>query len=162
MRTLLRERQIDFCGRYYTLRDYEIAPSARDRGPPLMIGSRGPQMLATTLPHVEMWNGWYAWSGNTTAGYATLHAEIVAAVETAGRRPDEIERTMTILLRYPEKNGPVGPRATLIQGDVEVMAEALLRLPGRGRTSPGRLEPCAAAAVDGSGGRGTDPGGVGS
>jgi alkanesulfonate monooxygenase SsuD/methylene tetrahydromethanopterin reductase-like flavin-dependent oxidoreductase (luciferase family) len=150
IRTLLREREIDFCGSYYTLRDCEIRPfGPRPEGPPLMIGSRGPKMLEVTLPHVDLWNGWYAWTGNTVAGYEPLHAEIDAAAEAVGRNPAEVERTMAILLRFPEERGPVDPRATVILGDVEEMAEAVLAL---GRAGVGHiqvvLEPCTPAAVE--------------
>ena len=150
IRTLLREREIDFSGRFYTLRDCEIRPfGPRPEGPPLMIGSRGPQMLAVTLPHVDLWNGWYAWTGNTVEGYRHLHTEIDAAAELAGRTPADIERTMAILLRFPEHEGPVDPRATVIQGETEVMAEAVLKL---ARAGVGHvqvvLEPCTAKAVE--------------
>ena len=114
-----------------------------------MIGSRGPQMLATTLPHVDMWNGWYAWSGNTTAGYAMLHAEIDAAIEAAGTEPGRDRADDGHPASFPEEGGPVDPRATLIQGDVEIMAEAVLAL---GRAGVGHiqvvLEPCTPAAVE--------------
>lgn len=150
IRTLLRDRQIDFSGRYYTLRDCEIVPfGPRPEGPPLMIGSRGRQMLATTLPHVDLWNGWYAWTGNTTDGYRVLHAEIDAAAEAAGRRAADIQRTMAILLRFPEHEGPVDPRATVIQGDVDVMAEAILAMARAGVDHVQVvLEPCTPASVE--------------
>jgi alkanesulfonate monooxygenase SsuD/methylene tetrahydromethanopterin reductase-like flavin-dependent oxidoreductase (luciferase family) len=106
-------------------------------------------MRPTPLPPVDLCHGWYAWSGNTTEGYAALHTEIDAALEAAGRNPSEIARTMAVLLRFPEEEGPVDPRATLIQGDVEVMAEAVLAL---GRAGVGHvqvvLEPCTPAAVE--------------
>jgi alkanesulfonate monooxygenase SsuD/methylene tetrahydromethanopterin reductase-like flavin-dependent oxidoreductase (luciferase family) len=150
IRTLLRERAIDFTGRYYTLRDCEIRPfGPRPEGPPLMIGSRGPQMLAVTLPHVDAWNGWYAWTGNTVKGYQRLRAEIDSAVEAAGRCPSDVERTMAILLRFPEHDGPVDSRATVIQGEVELMAEAITALAdaGVGHVQV-VLEPCTPEAVD--------------
>lgn len=150
IRTLMRERRIDFTGRFYTLRDCEILPfGPRPDGPPLMIGSRGPQMLATTLPHVDMWNGWYAWTGNTTEGYRALHAEIDAAAEAAGRAPADIERTMAVLLRFPEADGPVDPRATVIQGDVDLMAEAITEVARAGVDHVQVvLEPCTPASVE--------------
>ena len=114
-----------------------------------MIGSRGEQMLSRTLPHVDAWNGWFAWSGNTAEGYRALRDEIDAACVAAGRLPKDVERTMAILLRFPEEQGPVDPRATVIQGDIEVMAEALLALGAEGvRHIQVVLEPCTAAAVE--------------
>ena len=47
IRTLLREGAIDFDGRWYQARDCELLPRGpRPAGPPLMIGSSGPRMLA--------------------------------------------------------------------------------------------------------------------
>lgn len=150
IRTLLTKREIDFEGRYFTLRNCEIRPfGPRPDGPPLMIGSRGAQMLAVTLPHVALWNGWYAWTGNTPSGYRRLHAEIDKSVIAAGRAPKDIERTMAILLRFPEESGPVDPRATLIQGDIEVMADAIVALAAEGIGHiQVVLEPCTPASVE--------------
>jgi alkanesulfonate monooxygenase SsuD/methylene tetrahydromethanopterin reductase-like flavin-dependent oxidoreductase (luciferase family) len=150
IRTLLREGSIDFDGKYFTLRDCELLPRGpRLKGPPLMIGSRGPRVLAQSLPHVDAWNGWYAWSGNTVEGYRPLRAEIDEHVRAAGREPEEILRTMAVLLRFPEESGPLDPRATLIQGDVEEMARAVVAL---GQEGVGHvqvvLEPCTTPAVE--------------
>jgi alkanesulfonate monooxygenase SsuD/methylene tetrahydromethanopterin reductase-like flavin-dependent oxidoreductase (luciferase family) len=150
IRTLLREREIDFAGKHYNVRDCQLRPfGPRPDGPPLMIGSRGEQMLAKTLPYVDAWNGWYAWTANTTDGYRTLRDEIDAACNSAGRSPSDVERTMAILLRFPEATGPVDPRAQLIQGAVEVMAEAILALAAEGVAHiQVVLEPCTAASVE--------------
>ncbi len=129
IRTLLTEHAIDFEGTYFTLRDCELMPlGPRPEGPPLMIGSRGEKILHATLPHVRYWNGWYAWSGNTTEGYAPLHAEVDAAAVGAGVDPAAVVRTMAILLRFPHGSGPVDPRAALIQGDEQHLANALIDL----------------------------------
>ena len=150
IRTLLRERVIDFAGKHFTLRDCEIRPfGPRPNGPPLMVGSHGTKVLAATLPHVDAWNGWYAWTTNTAEGYRTLRDEIDTACVAVGRPPAEVERTMAILLRFPEEHGPVDPRARLIQGDVEVMAEAILALAAEGVAHlQVVLEPCTAPAVE--------------
>ena len=60
VRTLLSEGRIDFRGEFYTLVDCELLPRpSRPGGPPLLIGSNGPRMLALTLPYVSAWNSWY-------------------------------------------------------------------------------------------------------
>ena len=56
IRMLLSEGSVDFAGTYYTLRDCELVPPARDEGIPIMIGSEGPRVLGVTLPHVDSWN----------------------------------------------------------------------------------------------------------
>jgi hypothetical protein len=97
-----------------------------------MIGSRGAKILRTTLPSCRYWNGWYAWTGNTTEGYLLLHAEVDGAARDANVDPGNIVRTMAILLRFPHGTGPVDPRATLIQGDEDHLAKALLDLHAAG------------------------------
>ncbi|MEZ4564324.1 MAG: LLM class flavin-dependent oxidoreductase [Thermomicrobiales bacterium] len=55
LHNLLRDGVVDFEGTYYTARECELRPRGpRAGGPPIMIGSRGPKMLAATLPHVPM------------------------------------------------------------------------------------------------------------
>src|SRR5437764_9468443 len=47
IRTLLGEGRIDFDGQFFQARDCELPPApARPGGPPLMVGSIGPRMLA--------------------------------------------------------------------------------------------------------------------
>ena len=59
-------------------------------------------MLALTLPHVDAWNSWYAWYGNSPQGFAKLSAKVegdirrsacvlVAVDGGTGERPPEIE-----------------------------------------------------------------------
>jgi hypothetical protein len=59
-------------------------------------------MLEITLPHVGTWNAWYAWYGNTAAGFAALGAGVESAVRRsacvlvavgggAGERPLEAD-----------------------------------------------------------------------
>lgn len=104
IRTLLADGAIDFEGRYYTLRDCELVPPARP-GIPLMIGSKGPRVLRATLPHVQSWNGWYAWYGNTIEGATSLLAEVEDAAASVRADFDAVERTVTVLVAAP---GAVG------------------------------------------------------
>ena len=100
IRTLLIDGEIDFDGDYYTLRDCELVPRARP-DLPLMIGSQGPRVLRATLPHVDMWNGWYAWFGNTVDGARDLLSTVDEASRDVGRDPSSIERTVTVLVEAP-------------------------------------------------------------
>ena len=52
--------------------------------PPLMIGSTGRRVLAAALPHVDAWNTWFDWYGNTPEGFASRIAEIDEAAEAHG------------------------------------------------------------------------------
>ncbi|HEX5466177.1 MAG TPA: LLM class flavin-dependent oxidoreductase [Candidatus Limnocylindrales bacterium] len=102
IRTLLREGHIDFAGRYYTARDCELVPRGpRPQGPPLMVGSIGQRMLAITAPHVDAWNAWHDWFGNTPDGLRPLLDQVDAAAQAAGREPGAIRPTATVLVRLP-------------------------------------------------------------
>ena len=72
-----------------------------------MIGSQGPVVLRTTLPHVDAWNGWYAWFGNTPEGAANLMASVDAACVDVGRDPSTLRRTVSVLVEAPGGVGNV-------------------------------------------------------
>lgn len=109
IRTLLTAGEIDFDGEFYQLSDCVLVPPARPGGIPLMIGSEGQRMLAAALPHVQIWNGWHAWYGNTPQGAAELNAKVDAACDSSGVDRGAIERTVTILVGGPGgSNRPQG------------------------------------------------------
>jgi alkanesulfonate monooxygenase SsuD/methylene tetrahydromethanopterin reductase-like flavin-dependent oxidoreductase (luciferase family) len=131
IRTLLREGSIDFDGIYYQARDCELQPSpARAGGPPILLGSRGPRMLAIGAPHINAWNAWYNATGNSPVGVAPLIATVDAAARAAGRDPAEIERTVAVLVQMPGGTGRfagnyTASRIPALAGSPEVMAEEL-------------------------------------
>jgi probable F420-dependent oxidoreductase len=108
IRTLLQEGAIDFDGTYYQARDCELLPRGpRPAGPPLMIGSNGPRMLRIAAPHVQAWNTWFADIGNTPAGVGRLRDVVDAACRDVGRDPADIERTVAVLVRFPNGTGRI-------------------------------------------------------
>ena len=131
IRTLLREGAIDFDGRFYQARDCELLPRGpRPDGPPLMIGSKGPRMLAITVPHVQGWNVWFSDTANRPDGVPALRALVDDACRAAGRDPVEIERTVAVQVRLPAGTGRVQGSTTAVapaslQGDPRVIAEEL-------------------------------------
>jgi alkanesulfonate monooxygenase SsuD/methylene tetrahydromethanopterin reductase-like flavin-dependent oxidoreductase (luciferase family) len=116
IRTLLREGRIDFAGKFYTARDCELLPrGATERhphGPPLMVGSTSPRMLAITAPHVDMWNEWHDKLANSPEGIAPLAAQVDDACRAAGREPSDIARTVTVLVHL---TGGKGRRSSYAQ-----------------------------------------------
>lgn len=68
---LLAGERVSFDGRFYRVDDALLLPTPKRRVP-LLIGSSGPRVLAATSPHVEWWNSWYSWYGNTPSGFAAL------------------------------------------------------------------------------------------
>jgi alkanesulfonate monooxygenase SsuD/methylene tetrahydromethanopterin reductase-like flavin-dependent oxidoreductase (luciferase family) len=109
IRTLLREGAIDYAGKFYTVRESELRPRGaverHPNGPPLMVGSTSPRMLAITAPHVDMWNEWHDRFHNSVDNLAPLMAQVDDAARTAGRDPAEIGRTVTALLHMSGGQG---------------------------------------------------------
>ena len=130
IRTLLADGAIDFDGTYYSARDCVLEPKVRSEGIPLMIGSEGPRMLAATLPHVGLWNGWHAWTGNTPQGARELVEKVDEACLEVGVAPNSIERTMAVLVRAPGSEdrligSPGRSTSRAIGGTQEQIAESL-------------------------------------
>ena len=108
VRTLLAHGAIDFEGEFFSARDAELRPGpTRPGGPPILIGSSGPRMLAATMPYVAAWNAWYADTNNSPAGVPRLRDVVDEAARAAGRDPSEIERTVAVLVRMPGGTGRV-------------------------------------------------------
>ncbi len=106
IRNLLSKGAIDFAGRFYTVRDCVLDPPPfNPGGPPLMIGSLGPRVLATTAPHVDMWNAWYAWFGNQPDQLAPLLERVRGLIADAGRDPSTVEYTVAVLVELPDGSG---------------------------------------------------------
>ena len=133
VRTLLAEGAVDFEGRFFTARDAELRPRpARPGGPPLLIGSTGPRMLAATLPFVDAWNAWYADTANRPDGVAPLRAAVDDAARAAGRDPADVERTVAVLVGLPGGTGRIvgdpeaRPAVRPLEGGPADMAAELL------------------------------------
>jgi alkanesulfonate monooxygenase SsuD/methylene tetrahydromethanopterin reductase-like flavin-dependent oxidoreductase (luciferase family) len=131
VRTLLREGEIDFDGRFYQARDCELLPRSRPGSPKLLIGSNGPRMLRIAAPHVDAWNTWFADTLNSPAGVAPLREVVDSACRDVGRDPAEIERTVAVHVRLPGGSGrTMGDTSTTerirpLEGAPEAMAEEL-------------------------------------
>ena len=91
--TLLSDGRIDFAGEFHRLEDCVLdPPPARPGGPPLMVGSTGPRMLAIALPVVDCWNVWYSHYGNTVEGFHRHCLRVEELVAAAGRAPRQRRR----------------------------------------------------------------------
>jgi alkanesulfonate monooxygenase SsuD/methylene tetrahydromethanopterin reductase-like flavin-dependent oxidoreductase (luciferase family) len=133
IRTLLSEGAIDFQGKHYTLRDCELRPRGpRPAGPPLLIGSRGDQILRKTLPYVEYTNAWARWINNEPAGLVPFNAQLDAACHDVGRDPSTLKRTVTVFVQLPGGIEPDDPLGPWLRGTAEEIAEALRAYAGKG------------------------------
>jgi alkanesulfonate monooxygenase SsuD/methylene tetrahydromethanopterin reductase-like flavin-dependent oxidoreductase (luciferase family) len=126
IRTLLREGKIDFEGQYYTVRECELRPRGpRPNGPPLMIGSRGPQMLRKTVPYIDYWNGWAAWGGNRPEGVIPFQTMVDEACRDTNVDPASVQRTVAVFVQLPGGTDKPNPAAPPLTGTPECLAETL-------------------------------------
>ena len=130
---LLRQGYVDFEGTYYAARECELRPrGARPGGPPILIGAlgTGPRMLGLTARYADLWNGWLTWSRSWPDAIPPIRERIDAACEAEGRDPATLGRTVSILVRVPERHAnlvsssPTGSGEPLT-GSPEEIAEAL-------------------------------------
>ena len=132
VRRLVAGERATLRGRFWQAVDAVLLPPPARRVP-LMVGATGARMLAITLPHVEAWNCWYSWYGNTVEGFAELSARIDAAAERAGRSPRSVARSACVLVeldaaavRRPGSDEGIRPVAP------EALAEHLAALAAAG------------------------------
>lgn len=126
IRRLVSGERVSFDGRFNQVHDAVLMP-APSRRPPLMIGSHGERILGITLPHVDIWNTWYDWYGNTPKGFARANAKITALAEKAGRAPGEIERSACVLVVLDADAGDRPPMegVTPLEGSPDRIAQGL-------------------------------------
>jgi alkanesulfonate monooxygenase SsuD/methylene tetrahydromethanopterin reductase-like flavin-dependent oxidoreductase (luciferase family) len=129
VRRLLAGETVTHRGEHHTVEACVLLPpAARPGGPPLMIGSNGPRMLAATLPHVAAWNTWFEDFGNDPDRLPDLLARIEAACEAVGRDPATLERSAAFMLSFGETPTRRGVVAAGCTGTPAAMADALHRL----------------------------------
>jgi alkanesulfonate monooxygenase SsuD/methylene tetrahydromethanopterin reductase-like flavin-dependent oxidoreductase (luciferase family) len=138
VRTLLREGRIDHDGVYYRLEDCMLdPPPVRPGGPPLLLGSIGPRMLAIGLPHVDAWNVWWMDYGNTVAGFVAVRERIEEACARAGRDPATVAATAAVYVGLPGGTGRImgnyaGSDSPPVRGSAAEIAGHLAALAGAG------------------------------
>ena len=133
VRRMLGGERVTFRGRYHRVEDVVLLPPPAHR-PPLMIGSTGERMLRIALPHVDAWNTWYDWYGNSAEGFALGNARITASAETVGRDPAEIRRSACVLVVLgPEaQERPIEGGVRPLQGSMSAIAEGLRAMAAAG------------------------------
>jgi len=132
VRRLLSGERVTFSGRFHHVEDAVLLPRV-ERRPILMVGSTGQRILSAVLPHVDAWNTWYDWYGNTPDRFAERSRSISEAAERAGRNPQDIERSACVLVvmdrtarERPPVSGvvPLEPPADRIAAGLRDLAEA--------------------------------------
>ena len=133
VRRLLAGERVTFAGAYETVADAVLLPKP-SRRPPVMVGATGRRMLAVTLPHVDAWNIWYEWYGNTPEGLAAANRTVDEAARQAGRGPAEIARSACALVVVDRAAGerPLPNGLPPLEGSPERIAAGLRKLADAG------------------------------
>ncbi|HEY7761870.1 MAG TPA: LLM class flavin-dependent oxidoreductase [Actinomycetota bacterium] len=126
IRRLVAGERVTFHGEHVHVDDAVLLP-APARRPRLMVGSTGPRVLAATLPHVDAWNTWFDWYGNTPEGFAARCREIDDIASSVGRDPAEIERSACMLVRLDPSSDerPSDPAVPAVTGSPDDIAGAI-------------------------------------
>lgn len=132
IRRLLAGETVTCHGDFYDLDECVLLPpSSRPGGPPLMVGSNSPRMLAITLPHVAAWNSWFVDFENDPGRLPALLATIDAACQEADRDPGTLDKSVALLFQL-DGGGERRLSTNPISGSVRQMAEALHRVAATG------------------------------
>src|SRR3954451_24275882 len=132
VRRLLAGDRVTTSGGAGALEDAVLLPRPTT-APALMVGSTGERVLRATLPHVDGWNIWYDWFGNTPEGFARENERVTAILRAAGREPREVWRSATVLVALGDGGSdrpisaatpPVGGTATQIADRLREFAAA--------------------------------------
>jgi probable F420-dependent oxidoreductase len=126
VRRLLAGERVTFEGRFHRVDDAILLPGPARR-PTLMIGSTGDRVLAATLPHVDAWNTWYEFYGNTPEGFAGDNAKATAVAGRVGRDPGGVDRSAAILvvLDRDSEDRPLEEGVVPVEGSAERIAGRL-------------------------------------
>jgi alkanesulfonate monooxygenase SsuD/methylene tetrahydromethanopterin reductase-like flavin-dependent oxidoreductase (luciferase family) len=133
IRRLLAGERVTFEGRFERVHDAVLLPMA-DPPPRLMIGSTGERVLRAALPHVDAWNVWYDWYGNTPEGFAVENERVTRLARELGRDPTAIVRSATVFvtLEGGGRDRPHTQDVPPLSGSPETIAEGLAALAAAG------------------------------
>jgi len=117
---LLRGARVSFQGRYYEIRDAELAPKP-GRQIPVLVAGDGPRMLRLAARYADAWNT--AWFGAPDEELRQLTDAFTAAVEAEGRDPSSVTRTVGMNVRDPSRAASDDDRE--FAGSIDELAHAI-------------------------------------
>lgn len=120
-RLLTSAEPVDFDGQYYQLKDAVVLPRPkRPGGPPIIIGGNGPKRtLPLAARFAAEWNGVY----RTPQQFAELSSQLDDLLETNGRRPEEVRRSLMIGVVHGRDAAEVARKVELRSGGQRTAAE---------------------------------------
>ena len=111
IRRLLDGEQVRYAGDFTHLVDAVVLPQPQRR-PTLMVGSIGERVLRATLPHVDAWNCWCSWFGNTPDGFAKQNERVSQLAQEVSRDPASLQRSATVFVAV-EGSEPIRTNADI-------------------------------------------------
>ncbi len=126
IRRLLAGERVTFEGRFERVEDAVVLPRP-DVPVPLMVGSTGERVLRAALAHVDAWNIWYDWYGNTPEGFARENERIDELVQQAGRAPSDVLRSATVFVTFEDgkRDRPHAAEVPALSGSPATIAQRL-------------------------------------
>jgi alkanesulfonate monooxygenase SsuD/methylene tetrahydromethanopterin reductase-like flavin-dependent oxidoreductase (luciferase family) len=126
VRRLLAGERVTFHGEFEQVEDAVLLPRPAVR-PPLMVGSTGERVLRATLAHVDGWNIWCEWYGNTPEGFARECDRVSEIARQVGREPTEVYRSATVLVEVDggERDRPHVADVESVSGSTDMIASRL-------------------------------------
>jgi alkanesulfonate monooxygenase SsuD/methylene tetrahydromethanopterin reductase-like flavin-dependent oxidoreductase (luciferase family) len=120
---LLRGGRADFEGAYHAARDLEHRPVGPRPGRiPIMIGAKGPKMLALAVRHADVWS-WYVEERSDLTEFGPRLDDLLGACEAAGRDPATIGRSAGIVVEPTEITGAADVLGAPIRGTPDEIAD---------------------------------------
>ncbi|HVC99934.1 MAG TPA: LLM class flavin-dependent oxidoreductase [Candidatus Dormibacteraeota bacterium] len=130
IRGLFREGELDFSGRFYSVREAKLVPRGpRPEGPPILIGTLNPKprMLRLVTQYADVWNGWQGYT-DASPELARIRAEqVLEACREHARDPSTLVRTSALRVNIPGSGYRPAPTERPLSGSPEEMAEVLRR-----------------------------------
>ena len=133
IRRLLAGERVTLEGRFERVEDAVLLPLP-DVPVPLMVGSTGERVLRAALAHVDAWNIWYDWYGNTPEGFARENDRVSQLVGEAGREPADVARSATVFiaLKNGRRDRPHTDDVSALTGSPENIASGLTEFAAAG------------------------------
>jgi alkanesulfonate monooxygenase SsuD/methylene tetrahydromethanopterin reductase-like flavin-dependent oxidoreductase (luciferase family) len=128
VRTLLREGELDFEGKFYSAREARLVPRGpRPQGPPILIGTLNPKprMRRLVAQYADVWNGWLGYTDASAEAADIQNRQIDDACREHGRDPQTLVRTTAVRVNVPGSGYSPAPNERPLSGSPEEMAEVL-------------------------------------
>jgi alkanesulfonate monooxygenase SsuD/methylene tetrahydromethanopterin reductase-like flavin-dependent oxidoreductase (luciferase family) len=128
VRTLLREGELDFEGKFYSAREARLVPRGpRPQGPPILIGTLNPKprMRRLVAQYADVWNGWLGYTDASAEAADIQNRQIDDACREHGRDPQTLVRTTAVRVNVAGSGYSPAPNERPLSGSPEEMAEVL-------------------------------------